>query len=73
MADEALGFSYRERGSDIVILRDNGPVTVLRGRQAEKFRHSVARLDEHGAQQLMARATGNYKRGNERQAKRRRG
>lgn len=72
MGDEALGFSYREQGSEILILRHASTVMVLRGRQADKFRQSLMRLDERGAQQLMARSTGNYKRGNERQAARRR-
>jgi hypothetical protein len=67
-----LGFSYQSQGSDVLILRNGTRVTLLRGVQADKFRLSVERLDESGAQQLMARVTGNYKRGNERHARQRR-
>jgi hypothetical protein len=42
------------------------PATVLRHAAAERFLARVAALDEAGAQRLMARATGNFKRGNER-------
>jgi hypothetical protein len=39
---------------------------VLRGRQAQDFREDVESGDP---QELMARVTGNYRRGNERQAR----
>jgi hypothetical protein len=42
--------------------------STLRGRDATDFLARVASLDEAAAQQLMARLTGNYKRGNERAA-----
>ncbi|MDV6375995.1 hypothetical protein [Deinococcus arenicola] len=35
---------------------------------AERFLKRVAGLEDHAAQLLMARATGNFKRGNERPA-----
>lgn len=46
------------------------PVTILRGKAAAKFATRMADVDADAAQQLMARATGNFKRGNERRASR---
>jgi hypothetical protein len=43
-------------------------VTTLRGAAAERFRRRTAGADEAAQQQLMARASGNYRRGNERRA-----
>lgn len=70
--DEAgLGFSYRVRKSgEVEILREGRLVTVLRGRSAENFERDAAAATGPEAQQLMARLTGNYKRGNERAARR---
>jgi hypothetical protein len=44
-------------------------VTILRGKSAERFMARASAADPAGAQQLMARATGHFKRGNERQTK----
>ena len=58
------GFSYVQRkGGDVVISHRGSTAVVLRGRTAERFLERVASED---AQQLMARFTGNYRRGNER-------
>lgn len=58
-----LGFSYRVRSSgEIAIEREGREVTVLRGAAATKFLRKVQTSDP---QQVMARVTGNYKRGNE--------
>ncbi len=59
-----LGFSYEARKSgDVVIRRAGVIVTTLRGPAAAKFIAAIANRDP---QQVMARATGNYKHGNER-------
>ena len=42
---------------------------MLRGESAALFLVKVATLNEPAAQQLMARVTGNFKRGNERQGR----
>jgi len=42
----------------------------MRGKAAERFALRVASVDDAGAQQLMARVTGNFKRGNERRGSR---
>lgn len=61
------GFEYVERGEDVVILHHGRPATTLRGRRAADFLEDAGAGD---AQELMARLTGNYRRGNERAAKR---
>lgn len=62
------GFDWtRRKNGDVVITHDGRPATTLRGRRAEAFVDDVAEGDP---QEVMARATGNYRRGNERQAKR---
>ena len=61
------GFAWTERKNGDVVISHHGKVaTILRGRKAERFREDVA---GDGDQELMARLTGNYKRGNERQAR----
>lgn len=58
------GFTYSARKSGEVEIHHHGRVAaVLRGKKASKFLTDVESRD---AQQLMARLTGNYKRGNER-------
>jgi hypothetical protein len=70
----SLPFSYARRADGTIVIRyHDAPVTLLRGRAAERFSGRLETLDEIGAQQLMARATGNFKRGNERVGKRARG
>lgn len=53
-------------GGDVRILHHGRLATTLRGRRASDFLEAVEAGD---AQQLMARLTGNYKRGNERVAR----
>ncbi len=65
LADEPFSYLGRTDGS-IVIHYRAAPVTVLRGKAAGRFRTRVEGADSGAAQQLMARATGNFKRGNER-------
>jgi hypothetical protein len=43
-------------------------VTTLAGGRADAFRRQAEGADEESAQLLMARATGNFKRGNERRS-----
>jgi len=69
LADEP--FSWRSRSDGTVVIRyHDAPVTLLRGKAAERFALRVASADDAGAQQLMARVTGNFKRGNERRGSR---
>jgi hypothetical protein len=58
------GFSYVERKNGEVVISHHGRVaTVLRGAKAVGF---LAAVEDSDDQELMARITGNYKRGNER-------
>jgi hypothetical protein len=57
------GFEYVIRGDDVLITHRGRTAATLRGAVAERFLVKVARDDP---QHVMARATGNYKRGNER-------
>jgi hypothetical protein len=60
------GFEWsRRKNGDIVIRHGNKLAAKLRGRKAEEFLESIEHND---GQELMARLTGNYKRGNEREA-----
>ncbi|MFC4138933.1 MULTISPECIES: hypothetical protein [unclassified Microbacterium] len=60
------GFAYSVRGADVVVTHHGHTATVLRGARAAEFLDEVERGD---AQLLMARVTGNYRRGNERTAR----
>ena len=61
------GFTYRRNGDGSVTIRHGGrPAATLRGTRAEEFLSEEASGDE---QLIMARWTGNYRRGNERTAR----
>jgi hypothetical protein len=60
------GFDYVERGGEVVISHHGVRATVLRGARAADFLVDVRAQDP---QELMARLTGNYRRGNERTAR----
>ena len=68
LADEPFSWVSRADGA-IVIRYHAAPVTLLRGRTAERFVTRISAADHPAAQQLMARVTGNFKRGNERDGK----
>jgi hypothetical protein len=61
------GFSYERRGGEVAIFHHGRRAATLRGEAASKF---LRKLESGDPQQLMARATGNYKRGNERSGRR---
>ena len=61
-----LGFRWQaNRRGEVRVRRGGRLVTTLRGRAAAGFLAEVARADAEAVQQLCARITGNYKRGNE--------
>jgi hypothetical protein len=65
-----LGFTFTENKSGGVQIFHRGrPAATLRGSLARDFVAEVAGCGESDRQQLMARVTGNFKRGNERTAK----
>ena len=63
-------FSFRETkdGKDFIAWHGK-PVITLQGKAAEKFLAAVSSADADQAQLLMARITGNFKRGNEKSKK----
>jgi hypothetical protein len=62
-------FSCVTRADGTVVISYHGAlVTLLRGRAADRFATRMDGADAAAAQQLMARATGNFKHGNERRA-----
>jgi hypothetical protein len=64
-----LGFRHRSRkNGDVEILHHGRVASTLRGNKATDFLAEVEAGNEDEAQLLMARVTGNYKRGNERLA-----
>lgn len=73
MVDENLddlGFRFDRRNcGERTILRRGSKAVVLRGIAAQEFLTSAESLSPADLQQLMARLTGNYKRGNERTAR----
>jgi len=65
-----LGFTWRaNKKNEVVILHHGRKAAVLRGTVAQEFLADAESLAPADLQQLMARLTGNYKRGNERTAK----
>ena len=71
---EDLGFSYRTSAQgEVRIYRAGREVTVLRQEAASRFLGKAEGATPEAVQQLCARVTGNYKRGNERTASRAKG
>ena len=61
------GFTWSARkNGELAISRDGCVVTVLRGNAADRLTRRLESATDHEAQHRMARATGNYRRGNER-------
>lgn len=61
------GFAYEEHPDGTIDITHHGrPATTLRGWRADRF---SAEVEEGDPQLVMARWTGNYKRGNERMGK----
>lgn len=60
-------FSHVTRADGTILIRYRGaPVTLLRGRAADRFATRIDTADAAAAQQLMARVSGSFKRGTER-------
>jgi hypothetical protein len=59
-------FSYHAtKDGKVLVSWEGRVVTTLKGGRAEQFLARVGTADAGGRQLLMARATGNFKRGNE--------
>ena len=64
-APEQFQWTVNKNG-DVVVTHRGRKAAVLRGAKAEQF---LADAEHDDAQELLARLTGNYKRGNEREAR----
>ena len=63
-------FTFREgKDQKVFIFWHGKQVKILKGKQAQKFLVKISGLAHKEAQLVMAKATGNFKRGNERQNK----
>ena len=63
------GFTVTVRKSgEVEVLHHGSLAAVLRGKEARAFLAKAGRCSDTELQQLLARLTGNYKRGNERLA-----
>jgi hypothetical protein len=63
------GFSFSLRKSgEVEVLHHGRQAALLRAKDAAKFLGKAQRASEQELQHLMARVTGNYKRGNEKAA-----
>ena len=61
------GFAWsQEKSGDVIVTHHGRVAATLRGRRADEFLDEVA---DGSDQELMARLTGNYKRGNERESR----
>ncbi len=68
--EDDLGFSYvEEAGSEVKIFHKGRFATVLRNLAASKFHAEMLVISFSEQQQMMAKVTGNYKRGYERNAR----
>ncbi|MEO8509965.1 MAG: hypothetical protein ABI534_01855 [Chloroflexota bacterium] len=70
LADEPFAASTRADGSVLITYRGK-LVTLLRASAAVRFLARFDGADAAAGQQLMARVTGNFKRGNERSGRKR--
>lgn len=59
-------FSYRTSRDKVFLFWYSKQVMILKGEQAAKFLRKIEPLEGKAAQLVMAKITGNFKRGNER-------
>ena len=60
-------FSYKKGKDDkVIVYWNNQQVMILRNKMAQKFIKQIEGLDDREKQLVMAKITGNFKRGNER-------
>ena len=63
-------FSYRKyKNEKISIYWNAREIMILKGKKADKFSSQMENATEFDAQIMMAKITGNFKHGNEREAK----
>lgn len=70
LVNHDLGFRFNtNKNGDLDISRHDRSVTILRGAQASKAILKLSQLPFSGQQQLLARLSGNYRRGNEKRSR----
>jgi len=63
-------FSYRvSKDNKVFIFWYEKQVMILKGKESEKFLAKIAKADKIESQLIMAKITGNFKRGNEKTKK----
>lgn len=67
---EEKPFSFRQyKNGSVSVSYEGKEVTILKGIKAQKFSSQIENANELEAQLIMAKITGNFKRGNEREGK----
>jgi hypothetical protein len=66
--NEAVFSYFQSKDGKIFISWHGQQVKILKGSAAQRFAERISRIDPYAAQLLMARVTGNFKRGNEKRA-----
>lgn len=70
MSTAPSGFRFEARkGGEVIVTHHGKNASTLRGQKAADFLADMEGIDRAEQQEVMARLTGNYRRGNERQAK----
>ena len=65
-ADDVFAYQVK-KDNKVFLFWENKQIMILKGQKAEDFLKKIEGLDRRAAQLLMAKVTGNFKRGNERQ------
>jgi len=59
-------FSYKITSSDkVIIYRNNKQIMIIKSKEAVKLQSKITNKSEQQVQLILAKITGNYKRGNE--------
>lgn len=66
LEQEPFSYHLNKENTVVTIYWNDMQATILRGCSAQKFLTKITHLDRQEAQLLMAKVTGNFKRGNER-------
>jgi len=63
-------FSYKITNSETIIIhRNNKQIAIIKGKESLKIQSKILHKSEQQIQLILAKITGNYKRGNERNQK----
>ncbi|GCE29966.1 hypothetical protein KDA_54500 [Dictyobacter alpinus] len=68
---EAFSYQTNKDESKVFVYWRGKQVTILKDKETKKFLRKIEGMEHKEAQLVMAKLTGNFKRGNERDSKRR--